>query len=97
MHSTAKKCVEWAVALFIAGALLLVYGTDLYAGLADVAGANAQAGLDVVNILLTLIRSTAFPLGAVLIGAAIVIRTLSPRDESLAHERSDQGQATPRA
>jgi hypothetical protein len=56
-----------------------------------------QAGLDVVNILLTLIRSTAFPLGAVLIGAAIVIRTLAPRDESLAHERSDQGQATRRA
>ena len=97
MHSTAKKCVQWAVALFISGAILLVYGTDLYVGLAHVAGANAEAGLGVVNILLTLIRSTAFPLGAVLIGAAIVIQTLAPRDKSLAHERSDQSQATPRA
>ena len=97
MHSTAKKCVQWAVALFISGVILLVYGTDLYVGLAQVAGANAEAGLGVVNTLLTLIRSTAFPLGAVLIGAAIVIQTLAPRDESLAHERSDQDQATPRA
>ena len=70
MHSTAKKCVQWAVALFVSGAILLVYGTDLYLGLAGVAGANAEAGLGVVNILLTLVRSTAFPIGAVLIGAA---------------------------
>ncbi len=68
MHSTAKTCVRWAVALFVSGAIVLVYGTDLYAGLADVAGANAAAGLDVVNIVLTVVRSTAFPLGAVLSG-----------------------------
>jgi hypothetical protein len=97
VHSTAKKCVQWAVALFVSGAILLVSGPDLYVGLARVAGANAEAGLGVVNILLALLRSTAFPLGAVLIGAAIVIQTLAPPDESLAHERSDPGQATPRA
>ncbi len=97
MHSTAKKCVQWAVALLISGAVVLVYGTDLYVGLADLAGANAAAGLDVVNILLTLVRSTAFPMGAVLIGAAIVIQTLAPRDRSDDHEHSEQGRTTPRA
>jgi hypothetical protein len=97
VHSTAKTCVRWAVALFLSGAIVLVYGADPYAGLAGVAGANAAAGLDVVNILLTVVRSTAFPLGAVLVGAAIVIQTLAPRNESLDHEREDQGRATPRA
>ena len=97
MHPTAKQCVQWAVALLIAGAVALVYGPDLYAGLADRAGANAAAGLDVVNILLTLVRSTAFPMGAVLIGAAVVIQTLAPRDRSDDDEHSEQGRRTPGA
>lgn len=97
MHPTAKKCLQWAVVLFIVGVVVLVYGTDVYVRLAEVAGANADAGLHVVDILLTLVRSTAFPLGAALIGAAIVIQTLAPGEASLDHEHSDQDQARPRA
>lgn len=97
MHPTAKKCVQWAVALLISGAIALVYGTDLYVGLADSAGTNAAAGLDVVNILLTIVRSTAFPMGAVLIGAAVVIQALAPRDASDGHEHGEPGGTTPRA
>ncbi|PVU82747.1 hypothetical protein DDP54_06665 [Cellulomonas sp. WB94] len=97
MHSTAKKCVQWAVALFVSGVILSVYGTDLYMALARVAGANAETGLGAVTILLNLVRSTAFPLGAVLIGTAIVVQTLAPHDEPLAHEPSDRDQVAPGA
>ena len=97
MHSTAKKCVQCAAALLVSGVLLSVYGTDLYMSLTQVAGANAETGLGVVTVLLNLVRSTAFPLGAVLIGTAIVVQTLAPRDGSLTHEPSDVGQAAPDA
>lgn len=76
MHPTAKRCIEWAVVLLILGAILLVYGTDAYVGLTKLAGANADVGLDAVNIILTLVRSALFPMGAVLIGVAIVIQTM---------------------
>ena len=77
MHSTAKKCVQWAVGLLVLGAVLLVYGTQAYVGLADLAGAGAQTGLSALNIVLTIVRSAIFPMAAALIGAAVVIQTLA--------------------
>lgn len=95
MHPTSKSCLRWAVALVVVGVVLVVYGTDLYLGLAELAGANADVGLDAVNLLLTLLRSTVFPMGAVLVGAAIVIQALAPASERLDHDRGGPGRSTP--
>lgn len=81
MNHTAKRCVQWAVGLWVLGALALVYGTQAYLGLADLAGANAEAGLDAVNIVLTILRSALFPTGAALIGAAVVVQALAGRGQ----------------
>lgn len=78
MHQTAKRCVQWAVGLWVLGAVVLIYGAQAYVWLADEVGSDAQAGLDAVDIVLTIARSALFPLGAVLIGAAVVIQTLAP-------------------
>lgn len=78
MHPTAKTCVGWAVGLFVVGTILLVWLPDLYLAVADRAGANAQVGLDVVLTVLDLVQRVAFPLGASLVGAAVVIQTLAP-------------------
>jgi hypothetical protein len=81
MHPTAKRCVQWAVAVTIAGAVLMTYGPTMFAAVARVAGANAEAGLGVLGIALTLVSSTAFPMGAALVGAAIVIQALAGRPD----------------
>ncbi|MCL3863145.1 hypothetical protein [Actinotalea sp. K2] len=91
VHPTAKACIRWAVALTAVGAVLLAFGPDLYARLVDLAGANATTGLHLVNLVLTFVRAAIFPMGAVLVGTAIVIqtlagsgvdaRTLAPHDE----------------
>lgn len=79
MHPTAKKCLQWAVAPLILGGLVTIYGTQAYVGLSDLAGANAQVGLDAINIVLTVVRSAVFSVGAALVGAAVVIQTLAGR------------------
>ena len=79
VQPTARTCLRWAVGLLVAGALLLVYGTQVYVAAAGLAGANAEVDLGLVNIVLTLVRSTTFPVAAALIGAAVVIQALAPR------------------
>jgi hypothetical protein len=82
VHPTAKRCIAWAVGCLLGGAVLLAYGPNVYASVARVAGANAEAGLGLLNLALTLVDNLLFPLGAVLIGAAVVIQTLGgDRDE----------------
>ncbi len=93
MHPTAKKCLQWAVGLLVLGALIVIYGAQTYAWLVELAGANADVGLDAVNIILTILRSALFPMGAVLIGVAILIQVLTadvrPR-EGHAEQRDDR-------
>ena len=77
MYPTAKKCVIWAVCLFVFGALAMAWSTDLYLLIADRMGANAQVGVAVLTTVLTGLRWSLFPTGAALIGAAVVIQALS--------------------
>jgi len=76
VHQTAKRCVQWAVGLWVLGAVVVIYGTQAYVALAEAVGSGAEAGLDALNVVLTIARSALFPTGAVLIGAAVVIQTL---------------------
>lgn len=78
MHPTATKCIQWAAILFVVGAVLVVVGPSVFVWVAELAGANAAAGVGFIDVALTLVRWTTIPTGASLIGAAIVINTLSP-------------------
>lgn len=93
MHPTARRCIGWAVALITAGAVLLVFVPQIYVAIANLAGANAEAGVALVDVVLTIVRWTMIPVGASLIGAAVVIQTLAPQeDRSEQEDRSDEGQ-----
>ena len=76
MNPAAKKCIQWAIGLWVVGAVLVVYMPDIYMAIADRAGTNAEAGLEVVNVALTLAHATLMPLGAALVGAAVVIQVM---------------------
>src|SRR5699024_10433501 len=77
MHPTAKKCVIWAVCLFVLGALALAWATDLYVAIVERMGANAEVGVAVLTTVLHGVRWALFPTGAALVGAAVVIQALS--------------------
>lgn len=77
MHPTAQKCILWSVGLFVVGAVLMIYLSDIYLAITKAAGANADAGIEVLNIVLQLLRSIVMPIGAALVGAAVVIQTLA--------------------
>lgn len=77
MHPAAKKCVQWSIGLFVLGAVLMVYLPDLYAAITKVAGANAEVGLNLLDLAFQLVRSTVMPVGAALVGAAVVIQALA--------------------
>lgn len=77
MNPAAKKCIQWSIGLFVVGTLLLVYLPDIYQAIAGRAGANAEVGLEGLTIALTLVNSTVMPVGAALVGAAVVIQALA--------------------
>ncbi len=91
MHPTAATCLRWAVVSAVLGAVLLVYGAPLLVALAERAGASAEIGLGLVNVVLTLVTSLGFPLAAALVGAAVVIQVLAPRDGSPATAQRADG------
>ncbi len=78
MHPVAVKCIKWAVGLFVLGALTSVYGSDVLYRLSNYAGVNANAGFSVIRVVISLMQWTLMPLGASLVGAAVVIQTLAP-------------------
>ncbi|NOJ60992.1 hypothetical protein [Arthrobacter sp. 260] len=78
MEAAAKKCVQWGIALIIAGGLVLVLLPFLVGLLAESAGATAAIGVGLLDVILTLVRWALIPMGTTLIGAAVVIRVLAP-------------------
>jgi type II secretory pathway component PulF len=81
METTAKKCVQWGIALIMAGGLVLVLLPQLMGVLAESVGPTASIGVGLVDIVLTLVRWALIPMGTTLIGAAIIIRALAPAIE----------------
>lgn len=78
LHPVARRCLVWGILTLVAGSVLMVYAPDIYVALSGYAGSTATAGLDLVNVVLTLVRWSLMPLGASLIAASIVIQTLAP-------------------
>jgi hypothetical protein len=78
MHPVAVKCIKWAVGLLLLGSLSTAFGSELFVRIADYAGANAAPGVWTVDVILTTVRWVTLPLGASLVGAAVVIQALAP-------------------
>lgn len=77
MHPTAVRCIWWAVVLFVVGAIFVVVGPRAFVAAADAIGPGGGAVLDALDVVLTIVRWTTMPLGAALVGSAVVIQTLS--------------------
>lgn len=77
MHPAAKKCIQWSIGLFVVGSVLLVYIPEIFLVISKRAGANAAIGLDFMDVTLELVRWTFMPVGASLVGAAVVIQALT--------------------
>lgn len=84
MHPTARRTLLWGIVLLVGGSIVTAYGTDLYLWLAGVAGANADAGLHAVSLVINVLRGALLPLGGALVAAAVVINTLAPLREPAA-------------
>ncbi|MBJ2119765.1 hypothetical protein I6N91_02075 [Arthrobacter sp. MSA 4-2] len=78
MESAAKKCVQWGIALIVAGGFVLVLLPPLLGLLAEAVGPSASIGVGAIELLAGLIRWALIPMGTTLIGAAVVIRVLAP-------------------
>lgn len=81
MNDTAKKLLGYGAAAVIIGTLLSGYGASVFIWLSNLAGSNAEVGLETVSLAITLLRGVLVPVGAALIGAAVVINALAPQSE----------------
>lgn len=77
----SKKSLVWGISLLVTGTLLLVWGTDLVVLISGGLNGTAALGFYVADFALALVRNVAFPLGAALIAAAVVIEALRPRED----------------
>jgi len=78
MSEISKKILTYGIAGVIIGTLIGAYGTSFFVWLSELAGSNAEAGLSAVSLVITLLRGVLVPVGAALIGAAVVIHALAP-------------------
>lgn len=77
MHPTAVRCLQWAVAASVVGAVVTVLGPDLLVLVAHQIPYEATV-LGAVDVIVTLVRWTLMPLAGALVGSAVVIQTLAP-------------------
>lgn len=80
MHSTARRCCYWAVALFAVGIFALALGPRLSYAISVGVGANAEIGMSLLNLAITVLMNACLPTAGALVGAAVVINTLTSRD-----------------
>lgn len=73
----AKKSLVAGIVVLLGGAIVVAYGTDAYLWLTDVSGATAETGLHAISLVLNILRLTLMPLGAALVGAAVVIQSVA--------------------
>ena len=77
MRSATKKCLGWGIAAFVAGTVFLAVSPDVF----YLVSSSGVYGFDLFNawglqFLTSFVSRTLFPLGAALIGAAIVIEVV---------------------
>lgn len=82
MNSTSEKCIAWAIGLFIIGTLIMIFSPAIITAASSHYGINQPLPTYIISFLTTIVRLGAFPIGAALIGAAVVIQTLLPKVKS---------------
>nr|NLD41703.1 hypothetical protein [Actinomycetales bacterium] len=78
MRRRVRAYVVSGVVLLVLGALVVTFGTDIVVALSG--GRTDAALVNAASLVITLVRLSAIPLGATLIGAGLVIRELAPSD-----------------
>ena len=81
MNDASKKSLVWGISLLVAGTLLMAWGPDLAVFVSGGLNGTSALGFYVADFALALVRNVAFPLGAALIAAAVVIEALRPRED----------------
>lgn len=84
MDAAARNSLIWGIVLLALGALVSAFGSDIHLELAG------SLGLQSAGFVLRMISTLAYvatPLGAALVGAAVVIRALSPARRSATPSR----------
>ena len=78
MNETAKKCVAWAVGLIVVGWLIGGWVADyVLTSIGIPSTPSGQTAWETISTIVSLVRQGAVTVGAVLIGAAVVINTLT--------------------
>lgn len=82
MHPVAKKCLIAGIVTLVVASGVLAFGAELMFGLlAPGPDGSMDVGIRIVQLVIGLAQGGLAPLGAVLVGAAIVVQTLAPRPE----------------
>ena len=68
--------------LMVVAPALYLYIPEAYVALAGVAGTTSPVGLDLVDLVLTIVKLGLVPLGAVLIGAGVVIKAFAGKGDA---------------
>lgn len=76
MDTTARRCVFWTIACFVIGTAFMVWLPDVLYWLATDLMRNENAIYALTEIILSVVRWTAFPLGGALVASAIIISWL---------------------
>lgn len=90
MHQAARKCCYWACFLFVVGIGAVAFGPGIYSAISRGVGANAEAGLSLLNLTITILKNACLPTAGALVGAAVVINVLAG-----AAANSSQNQSNP--
>lgn len=76
MDTIARRCVTWAVVCFVVGAVLITWFPSLINWLSSGLMRNENAIFTLTEIVLAVVRWTAFPVGGALVASAVVISWL---------------------
>jgi len=95
MHPLARKCLIWGIVLIVvAAAASSFWGQMDYLGIIDKPLAYLVGLIGTTVIMI--VREAFFPVGAVLIGAAILINVLAPEVVESTGQDTDEDAAVPK-
>lgn len=105
MGTVGTRTLVVGTVLVVIGALSVIYVPDIYGlvtrrnagGVVEVGDAVANyRGAEILNIVVTIVRSSFIAIGSSLIGAGVVIKVLSRYvDDNAAEDRSDSSEQRP--
>lgn len=93
MKTSPKRILWWGIGCLILGAIAFYMYTSVGFQTALASTQTSQAlWFWLFNPVLNIIQNAAFPLGAVLIGASVVMRYVAPLPSLEAHQQSERSE-----